>query len=154
MQNYLLFLSLNFFTKMANLHKINNLRKQKILTWKTLSEELGISQVGLQKIMSSNSTKIETLERIAAFFNVPVAYFFDEYDNETNDIKNLRDELKDCQEHRNAIQGNQNVYIELIADLINFIDKNNFKDTDSIVINAIKLFKLLGKNNEKLLNNK
>jgi transcriptional regulator with XRE-family HTH domain len=69
---------------MANLHKINDLRKDRNYSWQDISDKLGISLAGVQKIIASNSTKIETLEKIAEFFEVPVRYFFE--DIEINDL--------------------------------------------------------------------
>ena len=61
---------------MANLQIIRTLSKNRGMTLKKLSELLGISENGLQRIIKTNSTKIETLEKIAKILNVSITVFF------------------------------------------------------------------------------
>jgi transcriptional regulator with XRE-family HTH domain len=61
---------------MANLFLIRDLCKKRGITLSKLAQDLGISFSGLQGIIANNSTKIETLEKIADYLQVPVSYFF------------------------------------------------------------------------------
>lgn len=63
---------------MANLLKIKELLKEKKITIKSFSTDIGMTEQGLQKLIRDNSTKIETLELIAKKLNVSVMVFFDE----------------------------------------------------------------------------
>jgi len=61
---------------MANLSIIRPLCKSKGMTLKTLSKELNISEPGLQRMLRTNTTKIETLEKIADVLGVNIIEFF------------------------------------------------------------------------------
>jgi len=56
--------------------RILEICKQKGLTQKSLSEQIGLSAVGLSKAINGNPTK-DTLERIATALNVPVVDLFE-----------------------------------------------------------------------------
>lgn len=63
---------------MANLHSINELLKRKKISQKDFCERVGLTDVSLRRIIERNSTKTETLEKIAESLNVPIGYFFGE----------------------------------------------------------------------------
>jgi transcriptional regulator with XRE-family HTH domain len=65
---------------MINLRKIKGLIKSKGITISECAQEIGLSKGGLQKIIRTNSTKQDTLEQIAKYFEVPISYFSDESD--------------------------------------------------------------------------
>lgn len=67
---------------MVNLFKIRNLVEKQKITIRDLSKQVGITEQGLQKLIRQNSTKTDTLEKIAGVLKVPVSYFFEE--TETN----------------------------------------------------------------------
>lgn len=75
---------------MANLLKIKELLKEKKITIKSFSADIGMTEQGLQKLIRDNSTKIETLELIAKKLNVSVVVFFDE-NTQTNNALPLTD---------------------------------------------------------------
>jgi len=62
---------------MANLFLIRQLCDEKKITLKELSETVGISQHGLQNILKTGSTKIDTLEKISEVLEVHPKVFFD-----------------------------------------------------------------------------
>lgn len=64
---------------MANLSLIKSLSKEKKITLKSLSEKVGISEQGMQKILKENTTSIVTIEKIAQALCVSPAIFFDDY---------------------------------------------------------------------------
>lgn len=61
---------------MANLLIIKQLAKQKGITLKTLATRVNLTEQGLHKAISANSTSIDTLERIAAQLDVSPHVFF------------------------------------------------------------------------------
>ncbi|MGL4860234.1 MAG: helix-turn-helix domain-containing protein [Enterobacteriaceae bacterium] len=63
---------------MANFQIINDLILEKKVAKKDLCESVGISYTALSDIIERNSTKTDTLEKIAKFFRVPVSVFFGE----------------------------------------------------------------------------
>lgn len=62
---------------MINLQKIKELCLNKNVTVKQAALDLGMTEQAMHKIIKTNSTKIETLINIAQYFNVELAYFFD-----------------------------------------------------------------------------
>lgn len=63
---------------MANLHLIKSLAEKKNLPLTELASLVGISEQQIHLMVKKNSTKIETLEKIAKVLDVKVGYFFDE----------------------------------------------------------------------------
>lgn len=61
-----------------NFNKIKFLSDEKNISLKKLCVEIDVTEQGLQKMFANNSMKIETLEKIAKVFDVPVSYFFDD----------------------------------------------------------------------------
>ena len=62
---------------MADFSKIRKLCKSKGITLKHLASEIGLTQTGVQNILESNQTRIDTLEKLCNFFEVPPSYFLD-----------------------------------------------------------------------------
>lgn len=69
---------------MANLQKIKTISKERKITLRSLANQVGISEQGLQKIVRDNTTSISTVERIAAILGVSPAVFFDETPTSVN----------------------------------------------------------------------
>jgi len=69
---------------MVNLHLISSLLDKKNLSIDQLAVEIGLKKGAIYKLMSENSTKIETLEKIAHVLNVPISYFFEETEVPSN----------------------------------------------------------------------
>lgn len=63
---------------MANLQLIKDIAERKNIPLASIASELGITPQALSKIMRNNSTKIETLEKIAHILRVSVTVFFEE----------------------------------------------------------------------------
>lgn len=68
---------------MAKLQRIKEIAEQKKITLDNLAEQVGISVQAIHLMVRKNSTKIETIERIAKALNVSVLEFF------TDDIRNV-----------------------------------------------------------------
>jgi transcriptional regulator with XRE-family HTH domain len=71
---------------MANLSKIKVLLREKKISLREFAREIGITEQGLQLLIKNNSTKVETLELIAAKLNVPVSTFFEETEIESEKV--------------------------------------------------------------------
>lgn len=65
-------------SNMINLGIIRKLAKERNMTLKQVSENLGISPATLQNIMRNNATTMSTLQRLADIFDVSVGVFFGE----------------------------------------------------------------------------
>lgn len=63
---------------MATLQKIKLLALQKNIPLSKLAEQCSITHQALNKIIRTNTTSIETLEKIAAVLGVSVGHFFDD----------------------------------------------------------------------------
>lgn len=66
---------------MAKLEIIKELAKQKNLTLDYIAKESGITSQGLYKMIRENSTRVDTLEKIAEVLDVPISCFFSENDS-------------------------------------------------------------------------
>lgn len=110
---------------MVKLHVLRKLCKEKKIQLKELADAIDISENGLQKMINNNTTKIETLEKIANYLDVPIAYFFDsQIDNPIKgdvnknqeyiiiEERKLIAELQKSIELQNIIIKNQNITIE------------------------------------------
>lgn len=65
---------------MANLKLIRGLLEEKKITIDQLSGGIGVKKTAIYKMITQNSTTIQTLEKISKFLDVPVSYFFKESD--------------------------------------------------------------------------
>lgn len=64
---------------MINLKKIKQIAKERNLSLKELSNEIGITEQGLQNLMSKNTCNLSTLQKIAEALDVSEVVFFDQY---------------------------------------------------------------------------
>lgn len=63
---------------MANLQAIKDLAERKNISIRELAEKVGLKENQIHVMCRTNSTKIDTLEKIAKALGVSVSYFFDE----------------------------------------------------------------------------
>lgn len=63
---------------MANLQRIKDIAEAQGVSIRALADAVGLKENQIHVMVRSNSTKIETLEKIASFLHVPVAVFFSE----------------------------------------------------------------------------
>lgn len=63
---------------MANLQKIKDLAEARKISIRELAEKVGVKENQIHVMCRTNSTKIDTLEKIAHELGVSAAYFFDD----------------------------------------------------------------------------
>ncbi len=104
------------FHNMANLLLIKSLLKERSISIRDFSKELGMTEQGLQKLIRENSTKVDTLELIANKLNVSTSIFFE--GERTSETDRLLSIIKSQQEQLSKSQ-------EQIDRLISIIEKQN-----------------------------
>lgn len=67
---------------MIDLNKIRQVCSEKGMTLKDLAKKSKISEMGLQRMLNSNSMKVATLEKIAIVLGVPLEKFFSDLGRE------------------------------------------------------------------------
>lgn len=63
---------------MANLQKIKDIAEKKKISIRELADKVGLKENQIHVMCRTNSTKIDTLEKIANELGVSVSYFFDD----------------------------------------------------------------------------
>lgn len=63
---------------MANLQKIKDLAETRKISIRELADRVGVKENQIHVMCRTNSTKIDTLEKIAHELGVPTAYFFND----------------------------------------------------------------------------
>ncbi len=63
---------------MVNLQKIKELAELRELSIRELADKVGLKENQIHVMCRTNSTKIDTLEKIADVLCVPISYFFEE----------------------------------------------------------------------------
>lgn len=68
--------------------KIVSLQRENGLTNKRMAEIIGIGGQGYVDLLNRKSAKVEYLENLCNFFNVPISYFFEKdlLNNESNEV--------------------------------------------------------------------
>lgn len=94
---------------MANLVIIKELLRQKRYTIRQFSSEIGITEQGLQNIIKQNSTKVETLEKIAKALDVPVSIFFDDAMGNISGNQSVSGNGNNIVGHGSNVTGNVNI---------------------------------------------
>lgn len=120
---------------MVNLLKIRTIAKGKKISMRELATAVGITEAGLYGLMSKNSTKVETLEKIAIYLKIPVSTFFEEGKamhvsgsniavvnngnqsiGESQELEMLRKEIEECRKEN-----------ELLRKIIDLYERGNKK---------------------------
>lgn len=63
---------------MLNYLKISKLIEDNVSVREHFYSKIGVTRIGWNATMKNKSMKVETLERVAAYFKKPISYFFDE----------------------------------------------------------------------------
>lgn len=96
---------------MINLKKIKQVAKERKISLKELSAQIGITEQGLQNLMNKNSCNLSTLQNIAEALGVSEAIFFDQPVQHSNISINTG-----VQSSPNAIQSFGSDYATLLAE--------------------------------------
>jgi transcriptional regulator with XRE-family HTH domain len=103
-----------------NYSKIKILQEQNKVSNRKIAKVISMSDVGYGKMLEKKSCDVATLEAIARFFKVPVAYFFDENEKPLDtsepclDCKQKQKEIDELKEENIEIK---NKYIECLEQL-------------------------------------
>jgi transcriptional regulator with XRE-family HTH domain len=68
-----------------NYKKLKELVDKENLSQNKAAAAFGMSAPGYKEMLDNQTMKVETLEKVARHFNLPVSYFFDEVGNELNE---------------------------------------------------------------------
>jgi len=74
---------------MVNMQLIKLIAKEKKMTIRQISKEVGITEQGLQSIIRNNTTTTDNLEKICKVLGVPVTSFFSTNDNIVKQVENI-----------------------------------------------------------------
>ena len=98
-----------------NYSKLRNLLQEKNITIEKLCSDIGITRSGYHMMIKNDTMRINTLEKISKFLDVPVYTFFtDDYKNETSvsEDQQALNELVD-QAHQKLMTFKEEQIIEL-----------------------------------------
>lgn len=101
---------------MANLQKIKDIAENKGVSVRDLAERVGIKENQIHVMCRTNSTKIDTLERIAHVLNVSISEFFDDTIESGDIIKGDNNQLNKQGAHDNynnsSVLGNNTLLLK------------------------------------------
>lgn len=86
---------------MANLQRIKDLVEKKEISIRDLAERVGVRENQIHVMCRTNSTKIDTLERIAQVLDVHVSEFFDDAPAPAHSIEGNNNQLNEKGAHGN-----------------------------------------------------
>lgn len=102
---------------MANLQRIKDLAEKKEISIRDLAERVGVRENQIHVMCRTNSTKIDTLERIAQILDVHVSEFFDDAPAPPHSIEGNNNQLNEKGAHGNINGGTNPVLQERIKSL-------------------------------------
>ncbi|MBD5223286.1 MAG: helix-turn-helix domain-containing protein [Bacteroidales bacterium] len=102
---------------MANLQIIKNLAELKKISIRDLAERVGIKENQIHVMCRTNSTKIDTLEKIGQVLGVHVSEFFDNKPSYSRTIKGNNNQLNEQGAYGNINGGSDSVLQERIKSL-------------------------------------
>jgi transcriptional regulator with XRE-family HTH domain len=114
--------------------KINKLRTDKKLSMRELGEKLGVSHAHISKLESGiNSPSMELLNKLAAFFDIDITYFF---------ISD--EELKDFTESEKSLLYERDLSIDNLKKKYKFLEElEDMEATEEEIKTAIEIIKTL-----------
>lgn len=102
---------------MANLQRIKDLAEKREISIRDLAERVGLKENQIHVMCRTNSTKIDTLERIAQALDVHVSEFFDDAPSSQYSIEGNNNQLNEKGAHGNINGGSNPVLQERIKSL-------------------------------------
>ena len=107
---------------MPNLQKIKDLAEMQGISIRALADAIGVKENQIHVMVRANSTKIETLEKIANILHVPIAVFFNEHVDE-----NMQTQIGNGQKRGgNGVQQQGNLHQEEHDELIRLREENKY----------------------------
>lgn len=97
---------------MANLQKIKDLAEDKGISIRDLAERVGIKENQIHVMCRTNSTRIDTLEKIAQVLNVSISEFFDDTTIGGHIIKGDHNQLNERGSHNNVNSSDNNAILK------------------------------------------
>lgn len=135
---------------MANYSLIKELCKEKGVTLKQLANTINLSETGLQKIIKGATTKVKTLEDIAAALGVPVSEFFKSDPNakiyfDKSDRKQIEEQIisNGLEKYRNEILSDLNFIATDIKGRFIDIDREYSSVSKEHLINLVFIKSLM-----------
>ena len=119
---------------MANLQRIKDLAEKREISIRDLAERVGLKENQIHVMCRTNSTKIDTLERIAQVLNVHVSEFFDDSQASQHRIEGNNNQLNEKGAHGNINGGSNPVLQERIKSL-----QELMKEKDKRILGLEKL---------------
>ena len=125
--------------------QIERIRKEKKISLQVLADEIGMSFAGLHKALTADDLRISQIQRIATALDVPISSFFNDFEPEVIEFfVSLKKFDKDNTTLNHYIQelyidfvnnkfkpvansAIKSISIEMIDDLIDFIEKGKVK---------------------------
>lgn len=107
---------------MPNLQKIKDLAEMQGISIRALADAIGVKENQIHVMVRANSTKIETLEKIANILHVPIAVFFNEHVDEK-----MQTQIGNGQQRGgNGVQQQGNLHQEEHDELIRLREENKY----------------------------
>lgn len=98
---------------MANLQRIKDIAERQNVSIRDLAERVGIKENQIHVMCRTNSTKIDTLERIARVLGVPMSEFFDDFSvSVSNVVEGNNNQLNAMGAHNNTLASSDNSYLQ------------------------------------------
>lgn len=102
---------------MANLQRIKDLAEKREISIRDLAERVGLKENQIHVMCRTNSTKIDTLERIAQALDVHVSEFFNDTPAPHHNIEGNHNQLNEKGAHGNINGGSNPVLQERVKSL-------------------------------------
>lgn len=102
---------------MVNLRIIKDLAEEQKISIRDLADLVGVKENQIHVMCRTNSTKIDTLEKIAQVLNVHISEFFDDMHTNNRQIKGNNNQLNEKGAHDNINGGEEAILFERIKSL-------------------------------------
>ena len=130
---------------MANLQKIKELAEKKEISIRDLAERVGLRENQIHVMCRTNSTKIDTLERIAQVLGVHVSVFFDGTASPSHSIEGNNNQLNESGAYGNINGADAGLLQERIKSL-----EEKVKDRDALIAEKVERISELKERIEEL----
>lgn len=98
-----------------NYAKIETLLSQKGVSKMKFYEAVGLTHTGFSKMIKNETITVDTLEKIAAYFNIPVFTFFEENATKVPTVSDLQAKVSELYEENRDLLKENKALVEKIA---------------------------------------